>query len=54
MKEIILNSEEETIELGKEIGIKRFKLSTINPIAMKMYESFGFVDDVNAKKALIV
>lgn len=38
------------IELGKEIGIRRFKLSTINPIAMKMYESFGFLDDKNAKK----
>ena len=41
---------EKCIELGKEIGIRRFKLSTINPIAMKMYESFGFVDDKNAKK----
>ncbi len=41
---------EKCIKLGKEIGIKRFKLSTINPIAMKMYESFGFLDDKNAKK----
>ena len=41
---------EKCIEFGKEIGIRRFKLSTINPIAMKMYESFGFLDDKNAKK----
>lgn len=41
---------ENCIELGKKMGIKRFKLSTINPIAMKMYQSFGFIDDLNAKK----
>lgn len=38
------------IELGKQIGITRFKLSTKNPIALKMYESFGFKEDENAKK----
>ena len=32
------------------IGITRFKLSTKNPIALKMYESFGFKEDENAKK----
>ncbi len=41
---------EKCIELGKEFGITRFKLGVVNPIAMKMYESFGFVDDKNAKK----
>mgnify|MGYP004601491921 FL=1 len=38
------------IELGKQMGITRFKLSTKNPIAMKMYENFGFKEDKNAKK----
>lgn len=32
------------------MGITRFKLSTKNPIAMKMYENFGFKEDKNAKK----
>ena len=41
----------ECIKLGQELGIKRFKLSTKNPIAMKLYEQFGFVDDEHAKKA---
>lgn len=41
---------EKCIELGKEKGIKKFTLSTKNPIAMKMYEKFGFVDDTYAKK----
>lgn len=40
----------ECIKLGETLGIKRFKLSTKNPIAMKMYESVGFKDDINAKK----
>ena len=40
----------ECLELGKSLGINRFKLSTKNPIAMKMYESAGFKDDTNAKK----
>lgn len=44
---------EKCIELGKEIGITRFKLNTINPIAMKMYESYGFTDDSHAKKMKI-
>ena len=38
------------IELGKEMGITRFKLSTKNPIALKMYANFGFKEDENAKK----
>lgn len=38
------------IELGKQMGITRFKLSTKNPIAMKMYANFGFKEDENAKK----
>ena len=38
------------IELGKQMGITRFKLSTKNPIAMKMYENFEFKEDKNAKK----
>lgn len=41
------------IDLGKEMGITRFKLSTKNPIAMKIYESFGFIDDEYAKKMKI-
>lgn len=41
---------EECIKLGKELGIKRFKLSTKNPIAMKMYEQYGFMNDEYAKK----
>ncbi len=44
---------EKCINLGKEFGINKFKLSTINPIAMRMYESFGFSDDKNAKKMKI-
>lgn len=40
----------ECLKLGETLGIKRFKLSTKNPIAMKMYESVGFNDDINAKK----
>ena len=40
----------ECINLGKELGITRFKLSTKNPIAMKMYESFNFMEDEHAKK----
>lgn len=43
----------ECLELGKKLGIKRFKLSTKNPIAMKMYESVGFKDDIHAKKLKI-
>lgn len=38
------------IELGKQMEITRFKLSTKNPIAMKMYANFGFKEDENAKK----
>lgn len=44
---------EKCIEYGKSLGISRFKLSTKNPVAMKMYESFGFVDDIHAKKMKI-
>lgn len=43
----------ECLELGKKLGIKRFKLNTKNPIAMKMYESVGFKDDIHAKKLKI-
>lgn len=32
------------------MGITRFKLSTKNPIAMRMYKKFGFKEDNNAKK----
>lgn len=41
------------IELGKQMGITRFKLSTKNPIAMKMYANFGFKEDEHAKKMKI-
>lgn len=40
----------ECLKLGETLGIKRFNLSTKNPIAMKMYENVGFKDDINAKK----
>lgn len=43
----------ECLELGKKLGIKRFKLNTKNPIAMKMYESVGFKNDIHAKKLKI-
>ncbi|MDD3340684.1 MAG: GNAT family N-acetyltransferase [Bacilli bacterium] len=43
----------ECIELGKRLGINKFKLSTKNPVAMKMYESVGFIDDEYAKKLKI-
>lgn len=39
----------ECLNLGKKLGITRFKLSTKNPSAMKMYESVGFKDDTYAK-----
>lgn len=41
---------DECINYGKTLGIKRFKLSTKNPIAMKMYEKYGFHNDDQAKK----
>ena len=41
---------EECVNLGKELGIKRFKLSTKNPIAMRMYEQYGFINDEYAKR----
>lgn len=44
---------EKCIELGKEFGIRRFKLSTKNLIAMKMYKSAGFIEDEHAKKMRI-
>lgn len=31
-----------TLQFGKDLGITRFKLSSSNPIAIKMYESLGF------------
>ena len=40
----------ECINLGKKLSITRFKLSTKNPIAMKLYESFNFMEDEYAKK----
>ena len=44
----------ECINLGKELGITRFKLSTKNPVAMKMYESFNFMEDEHAKKMTVM
>lgn len=44
----------ECINLGKELGITRFKLSTKNPVAMKMYESFNFMEDEHAKKMIVM
>lgn len=44
---------EECIKFGKSLGIVRFKLSTINPKAMNMYASMGFIEDTNAKKMRI-
>ncbi len=44
---------EECLNFAKDLGIVRFKLSTENPKAMKMYESMGFIDDKNAKKMRI-
>lgn len=44
---------EECLNFAKSLGIIRFKLSTVNPKAMNMYGSFGFVDDTNAKKMMI-
>lgn len=41
---------EECLNFAKGLGIIRFKLSTKNPKAMKMYASMGFIDDINAKK----
>lgn len=41
---------EECLKYGKKLGIIRYKLSTKNPVAMKMYASFGFKEDSNAKK----
>ena len=41
---------EKCIRLGEKLGIKRFKLSTKNPIAMKMYKQYGFDDDEYAKE----
>lgn len=44
---------EECLNFAKNLDIVRFKLSTENPKAMKMYASMGFVDDINAKKMRI-
>ncbi len=44
---------EKCLDYARDMGIIRFKLSTKNPKAMKMYESKGFVDDINAKKMQI-
>lgn len=44
---------EKCLNFAKELGIIRYKLSTKNPNAMKMYESMGFTDDINAKKMKI-
>lgn len=44
---------EECINFAKDMGFVRFKLSSDNPKAIKMYESFGFIDDKNAKKMRI-
>ena len=37
-----------TLEYGKNIGITRFQLSSHNPIAIKMYEDFGFKPNINS------
>ena len=37
----------ETLEYGKSIGLTRFKLTAHNPIAIKMYASFGFSHNQN-------
>lgn len=44
----------ECLNYGKSLGIIRYKLSTKNPIAMKLYESMGFTEDANAKKMKMV
>ncbi len=44
---------EECINFAKNLGITRFKLSTVNPKAMNMYSSVGFVDDIHAKKMIV-
>lgn len=44
---------EECLNFAKNLDIVRFKLSTENPKAMKMYASMGFIDDINAKKMRI-
>ena len=41
---------EECLRYGKELGIIRYKLSTKNPIAMKMYASFGLKKIVTQRK----
>ena len=41
-------------KFGKKLGITRFKLSTQNPVAMKMYESFNFMEDEHAKKMIVM
>lgn len=45
---------EKCLDFAKELGIVRYKLSTKNPNAMKMYASMGFKDDINAKKMEIL
>lgn len=44
---------EKCLEFGKQMNIIRYKLSTKNPIAMKMYAEAGFVDDIDGKKMVI-
>ena len=44
---------EECLNFAKNRDIVRFKLSTENPKAMKMYASMGFIDDINANKMRI-
>lgn len=41
---------EKCIEYAKNMGINRFELTTKSEIAMKMYSSVGFVDNIQAKK----
>lgn len=45
---------EECLNFIRNLGIIRFKLSTKNPKAMKMYSSMGFNDDKNAKEMKII
>ena len=37
----------ELLKLAKEIGIKRVRLATSNPVAVELYKSFGFVEEVD-------
>lgn len=40
---------EECIQYAKDMGINRFELTTKSRVAMKMYASAGFIDNIEAK-----